>query len=198
MRVRDFANAVNMEMADAAIEVQTVLGMGSTPHVNSSLKPDQVAKLAEKYPQISGVDQGDGPVEEGEGDGTVSVAAQPENIAPVLPSPPMAPAVPSAPTVPMAPAAPSLPPSSPTRIVPQSETPRDNVDPESRKQVARDAVSRQFLQQPRSEESEYLVSYPGEPEVKIAALSENEAWAKYCDQNQSWPSPRMREVKKIA
>lgn len=198
MRVRDFAKVAGIDTATAAAEVQKVAGLDAPPHSNATIDEATIAKLQEKFPQLASADKTDGPVEEG---ATATDAAAPvAPAAPAVPAAPVAPAAtespavaPASPPIPPAPPAPR-PPTSPLNVVPQSEAPKDNSDPTSRAQVARDAVARQYESNPVPPKKRFEVSYPGADAAIVEAFDENEAWAKYNDANKRSWAPRLRTV----
>lgn len=71
------------------------------------------------------------------------------------------------------------------------KNPKEFADSDARVEVGRNAWDRNTRKPARPAPLlTFEVSYNGKS-AKVRAVSEREAWAKFCDKVQNWPSPRV-------
>lgn len=75
-------------------------------------------------------------------------------------------------------------------------TDHDSAAPASRSNVGRSARARQLRPLPARQPELFRVTH-GATAQDVEALDESEAWAKFCDNQKSWPSPAGRTVEKL-
>lgn len=63
--------------------------------------------------------------------------------------------------------------------------------PEARLVVSRDAWARQQTNKPPVPEKTFQVTFRSHGTATFKAKDRGDAWAKYCDKIQEWPSPRL-------
>lgn len=73
----------------------------------------------------------------------------------------------------------------------------ESSHPEARVAVGRTARERQLRRNPERKPANFRVTYQDRSEV-IKALDPNEAWAKFCDGQKTWPSPANRVIVRLA
>jgi hypothetical protein len=81
------------------------------------------------------------------------------------------------------------------RVNSEKKNPKEYVDAEARVEVGRSAWERnqRKANRPAPPPSPYQVTF-GEKSAKVMALSEREAWAKFCDELKTYPSPKSAGI----
>lgn len=92
-------------------------------------------------------------------------------------------------------------PATPNRRVSSSKNPKEFADAEARVAVSQDAWRRNSAANKTKAAplATFVVSFNGKSST-VRAASEREAWAKFCDEHQSWPSPKTPgiQIEKVA